>query len=355
VGIKVFGDDLDLLKEKADEIRRAVEKLPGAEDVTVEQVAGQRTLSIEIDRAAAGRYGIPVSKILDAVEAFGTPKYGAVFDGQRRFDLVLRLDDEARQSEQSMGETPIRTKSGTLVPLKAVTRIQFAESPSTIQREWAKRRVVVSLNVRGRDIASFVAQVRQLLDQRIALPSGYFTRLGGQFENLERAQKRLLLIVPIALVLVFTLLLITYGRAADALRVFVGVPFGVVGGIFALWVRDMPFSISAGVGFIALSGVSVLGDMVLVSRVRQLSALGRAPLVAIREAAESRLRPVLITALVAALGFIPMALNTGIGAEIQRPLATVVIGGMVTSTLATLVVLPVLYAMIGGSSSKQAR
>jgi cobalt-zinc-cadmium resistance protein CzcA len=198
-----------------------------------------------------------------------------------------------------------------------------------------------------------VDDVRRVLRDDINLPEGYYTKLGGQFENLERAQKRLLIVVPIALLLIFALLYLTYGRAADALRVFTGVPFGAVGGIVALWVRDMPFSISAGVGFIALSGVAVLGDMVLVSYVMQLLKRGRLPMDAIREAAETRLRPVLMTAMVAAFGFIPMAFNTGVGAEVQRPLATVVIGGMITSTLATLLVLPVLYAVFGARLPKR--
>ncbi len=219
----------------------------------------------------------------------------------------------------------------------------MVDGPSTIRREWAKRRVIVQANVRGRDIDSFVTDVRAALET-IELPDGYYPRLGGQFENLERAQGRLVIVVPLALLLVFALLYLTYGRALDALRVFTGVPFGAVGGVLALWLRDMPFSISAGVGFVALSGVAVLGDIVLVSRARQLEKRGLSRLEAIEEAAATRLRPVLMTAAVAALGFIPMALNTGVGAEVQRPLATVVIGGMVTSTIATLLVLPTLYA-----------
>jgi len=224
--------------------------------------------------------------------------------------------------------------------------IHVVEGPSTISREWARRRITIQVNVRGRDVGSFVADVRQAL-AKVELPPGYYSRLGGQFENLQRAQERLLIVVPIALLLIFSLLYITYGRIADALRVFTGVPFAAVGGIAALWLRGMPFSISAGVGFIALSGVAVLGDMVLVSQVRHLLREGREPLAAIREAAETRLRPVLMTGLVAALGFIPMALNTGVGAEVQRPLATVVIGGITTATMATLLVLPVLYAIFG--------
>jgi len=347
VGIKIFGDDFDTLRSKADEIRRAVEQIPGAADVTVEQITGQAMLTIDVDRQAAGRYGIPVGEILEVIESLGTRKVGEVVEGQRRFDLVLRLGDDTRSSADRIRQVVIHTDAGAQVPLSAVASIDVIEGPSTIQREWAKRRVTVQANVRGRDMGSFVGDVRRVLRDDVDLPDGYYTTLGGQFENLERAQKRLLVVVPIALLLIFSLLYLTYGRASDAIRIFTGVPFGAVGGIVALWIRDMPFSISAGVGFIALSGVAVLGDMVLVSRVMQLLKRGREPLVAIREAAETRLRPVLMTAMVAALGFVPMALNTGVGAEVQRPLATVVVGGMFTSTIATLLVLPVLYAVFG--------
>ncbi|MBI5442547.1 MAG: efflux RND transporter permease subunit, partial [Deltaproteobacteria bacterium] len=223
----------------------------------------------------------------------------------------------------------------------------------TINREWAKRRVVVQANVRGRDVGGFVAEARQAIAKNVSLPSGYYVRFGGQFENLERAQTRLLFVVPIALLLIFALLYFTYGRVLDAARVFTGVPFAAVGGIVALWLRGLPFSISAGVGFVALSGVSVLGDMVLVSAVRDLLARGVPLLDAIRKAAEQRLRPVLMTALVASLGFVPMALNTGIGAEVQNPLATVVIGGVISSTLLTLLVLPVLYAVFGRAGGER--
>ncbi len=346
VGIKLFGDDFRELQQQADVIRRAVEAIPGAEDVTVEQLTGQAMLTLEVDRQAAGRYGIPAGEILEVIESLGTRKVGQVIEGQRRFDLVLRLGDDARSSAERIGQVLIRTEAGAQVPLSSVAAIGVAEGPSTIQREWAKRRVVIQANVRGRDVGTFASDVRRVL-RDVELPVGYYTTLGGQFENLERARRRLLFVVPVALLLVLSLLYLTYGRAADALRVFTGVPFGAVGGVIALWVRDIPFSISAGVGFVALSGVAVLGDMVLVSYVMQLLKRGRAPLAAISEAAETRLRPVLMTATVAAFGFLPMALNTGVGAEVQRPLATVVVGGMVTSTLATLLVLPVLFAVFG--------
>ncbi len=346
VGVKLYGDDFEVLRERADAIRRRVESIPGAVDVSVEQLTGQAMLTIHVDRQAAGRYGIPVGEILEVVESLGTRKLGEVIEGQRRFDLVLRLGDDARSSAERMGAVVLHTETGAQIPLSSVARIEVEEGPSTIQRDWAKRRVTIQANVRGRDVGSFAQDIDRALGE-VDLPDGYYTTLGGQFENLERAQKRLMLVVPIALLLIFSLLYLTYGRAADALRVFSGVPFGAVGGVVALWLREMPFSISAGVGFIALSGVAVLGDMVLVSYVMQLLRRGRSPADAIREAAQTRLRPVLMTALVAAFGFLPMAFNTGVGAEVQRPLATVVVGGMITATIATLLVLPVLYAVFG--------
>lgn len=346
VGVKLFGDDLEVLAEKADEVRRAIEEIPEAADVSVEQLTGQATIAIDVDREAAGRYGIPVGEVLEVIESLGTRKMGEVIEGQRRFDLVLRLAEDTRSSTEQIGKLLIHTSAGAQIPLSSVSTIKVVEGPSTIQREWARRRVTVQANVRDGDVGTFVANVRQKLS-KLELPSGYYWKLGGQFEHLERAQQRLLIVVPIAFLLVFSLLYLTYGRVADAVRVFTGVPFGAVGGIAALWIRDLPFSVSAAVGFIALSGVAVLGDMVLVSRVMDLLKQGLEPIAAIRNAAESRLRPVLMTALVAAFGFVPMALNTGVGAEVQRPLATVVIGGMVTSTIATLLVLPVLYAVFG--------
>jgi heavy metal efflux system protein len=244
----------------------------------------------------------------------------------------------------------VTAANGDRIPLGRLTRIDTVEGPSTIQREWGKRRVVVQANVRGRDVGSFVEEVERAITDEVELPAGYYVRFGGQFEHLIQAQERLMIVVPISLALIFTMLYLTYRRTLDAVRVFTGVPFAAVGGVVALWILDMPFSISAAVGFIALSGVSVLGDMVLVSRVRQHLARGQSLRAAIAAAADDRMRPVLMTALVASLGFLPMALNTGFGAEVQRPLATVVIGGVISSTLLTLVVLPALYQLMGGRS-----
>ncbi|WP_026842951.1 efflux RND transporter permease subunit [Citrifermentans bremense] len=347
VGIKIFGDDFEILKAKAKEVEKAVKAVAGAADVSVEQITGAPLLQIEVDRNATARYGIPAREVLEVVEAMGGRDVGVMQEGDRRFPIAVRIADQYRVEPEALGRILVTAQGGERIPLSQLTKIKSSEGPSTISREWGKRRVVVQTNVRGRDVGSFVAEVQQAIEREVKLPSGYYVRYGGQFENLQRAQKRLMIVVPVALGLIFTLLYFTYGRVLDAARVFTGVPFAAVGGIVALWLRDIPFSISAGVGFVALSGVSVLADMVLVSAVRDLLAKGVPLLEAIQKAAEQRLRPVLMTALVASFGFIPMALNTGIGAEVQRPLATVVIGGVVSSTLLTLLVLPVLYAVFG--------
>ncbi|ATB47984.1 efflux RND transporter permease subunit [Corallococcus macrosporus] len=347
VGIKLFGDDLDLLKAKARELETLVRAIPGAADVTVEQVTGQPVLEITVDRASVARYGIPTRAVLDVVEAVGTRVVGEVREGERRFDLAVRLSEEYREDPRKLATIPVDAPGGERVPLGRLATLRETSGPTTLQREWGKRRLVVQANVRDRDLGGFVAEVRRTLDEKLELPAGYYLRYGGQFEHLERARTRLLIVVPVALALIFLLLYLTYERVLDSVRIFAGVPFALVGGVLALLARGLPFSISAAVGFIALSGVSVLGDMVLVSRVRGLLERGLPLGDAIRQAAVSRLRPVLMTAAVAAIGFVPMALNTGVGAEVQRPLATVVIGGVLSSTLLTLVVLPVLYSVFG--------
>ncbi|MCY1033036.1 CusA/CzcA family heavy metal efflux RND transporter [Corallococcus sp. BB11-1] len=350
VGIKLFGDDLDVLKAKAKELEALVRAIPGATDVTVEQVTGQPVLEVVVDRAAIARHGIPARDVLDVVEAVGTRKAGEVREGERRFDLAVRLSEDYRERPAKLATVLVAAPDGSRIPLGRLTTIREVSGPTSLQREWGKRRIVVQANVRGRDLGGFVAEVRRALEEKVELPPGYFLRYGGQFEHLERAQARLLVVVPVALALILGLLYVTYRRVLDVLRIFAGVPFALVGGVLALLVRGLPFSISAAVGFIALSGVSVLGDMVLVSRVRQLLGRGRPLQEALPEAALSRLRPVLMTSSVAAIGFLPMALNTGVGAEVQRPLATVVIGGILSSTLLTLVVLPVLYSILGAGS-----
>ncbi|WP_437321612.1 efflux RND transporter permease subunit [Sorangium sp. So ce385] len=347
LGVKLFGDDFDTLKQKAREIEAVLKQIPGAADVVTEQVTGQPVLEIEVDRAAIARHGIAAADVLDVVEALGAREVGQLQEGERRFPVTLRIDDRYRQDPASIGRILVTAAGGERIPLARLAKIRTAEGPTAINREWAKRRIVVQANVRGRDVGTYVEEARARLDREVELPPGYYVRFGGQFEHLERAQARLLVVVPVALGLILLLLYFTYGRLLDAIRVFTGVPFAAIGGVVALWLGGLPFSISAGVGFVALSGVAVLGDMVLVSTIRQLTAAGMPVRAAIELAAERRLRPVLMTALVASLGFVPMALNTGVGAEVQRPLATVVIGGVISSTLLTLLVLPVLYSVVG--------
>ncbi|MGQ0553372.1 MAG: efflux RND transporter permease subunit [Planctomycetota bacterium] len=346
VGVKLFGDDLEVLQAKAAEVRAILEGLVGAADLYTEQVTGQPVLRVTVDRDAIARHGIAAREVLSLVEALGGIEVGELQQGERRFPIAVRLEDRYRLDAEAFAGVLLVAENGDRVPLGNLARVERGEGAATVNREWGQRRIVVQANVRGRDVGSFVTDAMREIEQRVELPAGYYIRFGGQFEHYERARKRLLLVVPLALLLIFVLLCFTYRRVLDAARVFTGVPFAAVGGIVALWARDMPFSISAGVGFVALSGVSVLGDMVLVSTIRQLLAEGLGLNEAIREAALRRLRPVLMTSLVASLGFLPMALSTGMGAEVQRPLATVVIGGLVSSTLLTLVVLPVLYAVL---------
>jgi len=347
VGVKLFGDDFDVLRDKAMEIERVLKSIDGAADVVTEQVTGLPVLQILVSSDATSRHGIAKDDVLDVVRALGTYEVGELQQGDRRFPITVRIADVYRTDAVAVGRILVTAANGDRIPLAQLATIKTVEGPATVQRESGKRRIVVQTNVRGRDVGSFVAQVRRELEAKVTLPPGYYLRFGGQFEHLEAAKLRLMIVVPLALALIFVLLYFTYGRILDAVRVFTGVPFAAIGGVVALWLRDIPFSVSAGVGFVALSGVAVLGDMVLVSTFRSLIAEGLAVDQAVRQAAERRLRPVLMTALVASLGFVPMALNTGIGAEVQRPLATVVIGGIISSTLLTLFVLPVLYAWFG--------
>ncbi len=344
VGVKVFGEDLAVLKQKADEIAAILGRIPGAEDINVEQVADIPVLEVQIDRQAIARVGVNVSDIQEWIgTAMGGHPVGQIIEGDKRFDLTIRLPEAERNSIEAIKGLPIVTPAGGSVPLSSLAEIKTVPSPAQISREHGKRRVVVQANVRGRDFGSFVTLAQSVIKRDLKLPEGYYLEWGGQFENLQRAKTRLMLVVPLALVLIFVLLFTTFGSVKEALLIYTGVPLAVTGGIVALWLRGMPFSITAGVGFIALSGVAVLNGVVMVSAINGLREKGRTVLEAVREGAALRLRPVLMTALVAALGFIPMALNTGIGAEVQRPLATVVIGGIISSTLLTLVVLPTLY------------
>ena len=349
LAVKLFGDDFDVLVDKAEEIADVLRSIPGNADVAVEQVTGQPVLQIRVKQDEIARYGVSASQVLDLVQSLGTLELGDVFEDQLRFPLIVRLPESIRASADSIGRVELRTPGGQRIPLARLADIRVVEGPSTITREWGFRRINISSNIRGRDMGSFVAEAQRKVAERVKLPGArYHVEWGGQFENLISARRRLTIVVPIALLLIFALLYLTYRNLVDAVRVFTGVPFAWTGGIIALWIRDMPFSISAAVGFVVLSGVAVLDDMLLVSYIRQLRRRGKGLEEAVEEAAMTRLRPVLMTSLVASLGFLPMAVNTGMGAEVQRPLATVVIGGIISGMVMSLLVLRVLYMVFAG-------
>ncbi|MFZ6711838.1 efflux RND transporter permease subunit [Undibacterium sp. TC9W] len=351
VAIKVFGDDMEIMNRTGEQIARVLEKMPGAADVKLEQTTGLPMLSININREKAARLGLNISDVQDVISAaIGGKESGTLFQGDRRFDIVVRLPENVRSDIDAIKRLPIRLPNvqngaASFITLADLASIDMAPGPNQISREDGKRRVVVTANVRGRDIGSFVKEAQDQLAQKVKVPTAYWTTWGGTFEQLQSASQRLQIVVPAALLLVFMLLFAMFGNIRDGLLVFTGVPFALTGGIVALWLRDIPLSISAGVGFIALSGVAVLNGLVMIAYIRSLREEGMPLDSAIQQGALTRLRPVLMTALVASLGFIPMALATGTGAEVQRPLATVVIGGILSSTLLTLLVLPLLYQL----------
>ena len=353
VAVKLFGDDMAVLDATAAKIAGVLGKIDGAAEVKVEQTSGLPMLTVQIDREQAARYGLNIADVQSAIAtAIGGQQAGTLFQGDRRFDIVVRLPDRLRSDLEQLRRLPLALPQGAagenrarFIPLGEVASLQLAPGPNQISREDGKRRIVISANVRGRDIGSFVADATQQLQAQVAIPAGYWTSWGGQFEQLQSATERLELVVPLALGLVLLLLFAMFGNAKDGLLVFSGIPFALTGGILALWLRDIPLSISAAVGFIALSGVAVLNGLVMIAFIRQLREQGMELQQAIRDGALSRLRPVLMTALVASLGFVPMAIATGTGAEVQRPLATVVIGGILSSTVLTLLVLPLLYSL----------
>lgn len=366
LAVKIFGDDLETMTATATRIASVLSQIRGAADVKVEQTAGLPVLTVDIDRGAISRYGLNVADVQDVVStAMGGSTVGEVLEDDRRFELVVRLPDHIRRDLHALENLPVPLPSAepppramaltsslhaeahpAYVPLGAVAKIELVEGPNQVSREDGKRRVVVQANVRGRDLGSFVHEAQGRVQQDIRLPAGYWLRWGGQFENLAAARNRLTIVVPLALLLIFILLFMTFGSVPQALLVFTGVPLALTGGVAALVLRGLPFSISAGIGFIALSGVAVLNGLVMVSFINALRERGVPLDQAVREGSLTRLRPVLMTALVASLGFVPMALAHGTGAEVQRPLATVVIGGIISSTFLTLLVLPVLYRIM---------
>ena len=347
LGIKVFGDDLDQLVKTANEVLSIVNSVEGAADTRVEQVTGLPTLSVKPKRVALGRYGLNVSDLQDWVSAaVGGESAGIMYEGDRRFELIVRLPETLRRDVNRLKYLPVPLPNGDYVPLEEVATLDIAPAPAQISRENGKRRVVVTANVRGRDLGSFVTEVKSSIAERGNIPPGYWLDYGGTFEQLESASQRLTIVVQLTLLVILGILMIAFSSLRDALIIFSGVPLALTGGILFLYLRGMPLSISAGVGFIALSGVAVLNGLVMLSFIRQLWEETGELTKSIIDGAMVRLRPVLMTALVASLGSIPMALNTGTGAEVQRPLATVVIGGIISSTILTLLVLPVLYEWV---------
>ncbi|HST44734.1 MAG TPA: efflux RND transporter permease subunit, partial [Luteimonas sp.] len=373
LAVKVYGDDLDTLSRLAAQVERAVAGVPGAADVQSEPLTGLPMLTVQPDRIALANHGLGIGDLQDTVAiAVGGATAGQLFEGDRRFDIVVRLPDALREDPRALAELPIalgadaspdessaaatwRSGAPATVPLREVARIESVLGPNQVNRENGKRRVVVSANVRDRDLGGFVTDVQAAVARGVDLPAGYWIDYGGSFEQLVSASRRLALVVPSTLLLIFGLLFMAFGSARDAGVVFSGVPLALTGGVLALWLRGIPLSISAGVGFIALSGIAVLNGLVMISFIRSLRAQGVALDSAIVDGALARLRAVLTTALVASLGFVPMALNVGAGSEVQRPLATVVIGGIVSSTLLTLLVLPALYRWVHGGRRDPAR
>lgn len=344
LAVKIFGPDLDILKQQAEQVARTLERVPGAADVKVEQVAGLPLLRVIINREEIARYGLTADEVLTLIQTTRVGHVvGTVIQGSRRFELVVRLVDHASADPITLGRLLIPTMHGELVPLSRVATIRVDSGPAQVSREHVQRRIVVECNIRGRDLGGFVAEAQQAVRQTILLPTGYELTWGGQFEHLQEASHRLAIIVPVTLLLILGTLSVIFGAMRPALLIFLNVPLALSGGILALWLRGLPLSISAIIGFIALFGIAVLNGVVLVSHIRQLKSQGLSTDQAIMQGAGDRIRPVLMTALVASLGFLPMALATSMGADVQRPLATVVIGGLVTSTVLTLLVLPALY------------
>ncbi|PTL81602.1 efflux RND transporter permease subunit [Vitiosangium sp. GDMCC 1.1324] len=343
VALKLYGEDLEVLKKTGDRLVAALSKVPGAADVKAEQVAGLPVARIQVDRQAIARYGINARDVLDTIETIGGKEVGTVLEGQKRFALQARFAPNARQSVEQLEGLKVASPSGQLIPLSQLARVVVEEGPAQVSRENIQRRLTIEANVRGRDLQGFVTEAQEVIARDVKLPPGYWLDWGGQFQNLQSATRRLAYVVPLTLLLIFVLLYTTFNAVRPAVLIYLNIPFAVTGGVLALLVRGMPLSISAAVGFIALFGVAVLNGLVLVAYILKLRQDGLSPAQAAHDAAHVRLRPVLTTALVASLGFLPMAFASGAGAEVQKPLATVVIGGLLSSTLLTLLVLPTVY------------
>jgi cobalt-zinc-cadmium resistance protein CzcA len=343
--LKIFGENFEQLIPKARELERVLRDVPGCADLSTEQVLGQPVLRIVLNQDQIARYGVSAEAVLDLVKSLSGMEVGEVVEGQLRFPLVVRLPESFRENRRSLATIMVRGPLGEQIPLSRLADIREVEGPKMISRDWGKRRVTIQCNVRGRDVGSFVSDAQSRIANQVELPKDlYRVEWGGQFENMRRAQQRLMIVVPLAMLLIVALLFLSFRNLRDTIFVFTGVPFACVGGIVSLALRDMPLSITAAIGFITLSGVSVLNNMVLVSRLRSLVQEGLSGHEAIVQACMASLRTVMMTALIASVGFIPMATSQGSGAEVQRPLATVVIGGVISSTIMTLLILPVLYS-----------
>jgi cobalt-zinc-cadmium resistance protein CzcA len=354
IAVKVFGEDYPTIERIAGEVRELLEKIPGAADVEFDALGKAPMLEIALRREAMTRYNLHAEEVNSVIaHALAGEEVGLLIDGNRRFPIVVRLDEDLRKRVEVMKTLPLRTEDGGLLQLGQVADFRVEEQVSTIAREFAQRRAAIMVNLRGRDVESFVLEAQASVAKSIQLPPGYAIEFGGQFKNLQEARARLAVIVPAALLVIFVLIFFAFGSIHQALVVFTGIPLAATGGILALWLRGMPFSISAGIGFIALSGVAVLNGVVMITYFNQLRQKGQEVMAAVMEGSLTRLRPVLMTALVASFGFVPMAVATGAGAEVQRPLATVVIGGIITSTLLTLIILPTLYAWVEKRNKKK--
>ncbi|MGB0414716.1 MAG: efflux RND transporter permease subunit [Coraliomargarita sp.] len=348
VGIKIYGDDFDELVRLSDEVQRLLLQIEGQRDISVDQLTGQPTLKVEVNQSAIARHGVSARDVLSLVESIGGIHVGDVFEGQRNFPLILRLPDKMRTDLEALRTTIVSLPSGQKLPLSQLVDIRVEDGSATINREWGRRLIRVQMNVEGRDVSSFVAEAKQQINDNLNLPAGYVIDWGGQFENLERARLRLAIVVPLTLLIVFFMLYFSMKNMRDVLLIYTGIPLALIGGILSIWFRGIPFSVSSAVGFIALSGIAVLNGQILISAIRSYREQTQSIREAVTEAACERLRPVLATALTSAAGFLPMAVSTGVGSEIQRPLATVVVGGILTSTLLTLFILPLLYELLAG-------
>jgi cobalt-zinc-cadmium resistance protein CzcA len=345
VAVKIFGDDFEVLKKKAEQVEQILKNIQGAEDILVEPVSGQPVLQIKLKQEQLATHGLAAKNVLQHIETLGSQPLGEILEGEQRFPLVAKFPDNLRSRPEAVGALIITSASGEKIPLSGIADIQEIRGPSRISREWGQRRITIQCNVRNRDVGSFVNEAQKQIKTKVSFPtSRYRVEWGGQFEQLAAAKSRLAVIVPISLLMIIFLLYLTYRNMTDTLIVFTSVPLACIGGVAALWFRQMPFSISAAVGFIALFGLGVLNGMLLVTFIRQLRAEGMALLLAIENAGVTRLRAVLMTALVAGFGFIPMAFSDGVGAEVQKPLASVVIGGVISSSALTLFILPVIYS-----------